>query len=170
MEWFLSYVCSPAWNLEQDRGRSFAVAVDLLIPQFPDYADAIRAYHTRWDETVIGEIAGTVEIFRGLKRRGVPVYAITNWNHETFDRTRTRFGFLSEFDGIVVSGEEGLIKPDAAIFNLFLQRYGLTAGDCLFIDDSPHNVEGARAVGMHALRFKSPERLAADLARHGLAG
>jgi HAD superfamily hydrolase (TIGR01509 family) len=170
MEWFLTHVCSPAWNLEQDRGRSFADAVELLVPQFPEYADAIRAYHLRWSETVVGEIAGTVEIFRALKKRGRAVYAITNWNQEKFNETRPRFDFLSEFDGIVVSGDEGLLKPDRAIFDLFLRRYDLQAADCLFIDDSLHNVEGARAAGMHAVRFESPARLAADLARHGLGG
>jgi 2-haloacid dehalogenase len=170
MEWFLKEVCSPAWNLEQDRGRTFAEAVDLLIPSFPDHADAIRAYHERWSETVIGPIEGTVAIFRDLKRRGMPVYAITNWNQHTFNDTKPRFDFLAEFDGIIVSGEEGLIKPDPAIFELLLSRYRLEAADCLFIDDSQHNVDGARAVGMQAVRFESPERLAAELARHGLAG
>jgi 2-haloacid dehalogenase len=170
MEWFLTHVCSPAWNLEQDRGRSFADAVEALVPLFPGYAEAIRAYHTRWNETVMGEISGTVAIFRGLKRRGTPVYAITNWNRDTFHATRPRFGFLSEFDGIVVSGEEGVIKPDPAIFNIFLSRYGLRAGDCLFIDDNAHNVEGAKAVGMAGVHFESPEQLAGELRRLRLAG
>jgi 2-haloacid dehalogenase len=170
MDWFLSEVCSPAWNLEQDRGRTFAEAVDLLIPRFPEHADAIRAYHERWSETVIGPIEGTVAILRDLKRRGVPVYAITNWNQHTFNQTRHRFDFLGEFDGIVVSGEEGLIKPDPAIFELFLARYKLEAADCLFIDDNQYNVDGAKAVGMQAVRFESPEQLLAELARHGLTG
>lgn len=170
MEWFLKEVCSPAWNLEQDRGRTFAEAVDCLIPRFPDHADAIRAYHERWSETVIGPIEGTVAIFRELKRRGSPVYAITNWNQHKFNETRSRFDFLAEFDGIVVSGEEGLIKPDPAIFELFLSRYNLRPDDCLFIDDSQHNVDSAKAVGMQAVRLESPEQLAMDLARHGLAG
>jgi 2-haloacid dehalogenase len=170
MDWFLTHVCSPAWNLEQDRGRGFAEAVELLVPQFPEYADAIRAYHTRWSETVVGEIAGTVDVFRGLKKRGLAVYAITNWNHEKFNETRPRFDFLSEFDGIVVSGDEGLVKPDRAIFDLFLKRYGLRAEDCLFIDDSLHNVDGAKAASMHAVRFVDPAQLADDLKRLGLAG
>jgi 2-haloacid dehalogenase len=170
MEWFLTHVCSPAWNLEQDRGRSFADAVEILAREHPDYVDAIRAYHVRWDETVLGEIPGTVEIFRGLKRRGHRVYAITNWNQDTFRATRPQFSFIDEFDGIIVSGEEGVVKPDAAIFHLFLSRYSLRAEDCLFIDDSAHNVEGAKAVGMVAVRFESPEQLSADLRRYGLAG
>jgi 2-haloacid dehalogenase len=170
MEWFLTHVCSPAWNLEQDRGRGFAEAAEILVRRHPDYADAIGAYHARWSETVLGEIPGTVALFRDLKRRGHAVYAITNWNQDTFRATRSQFAFLEELDGIVVSGEEGVVKPDAAIFHLFLSRYRLRAEDCLFIDDNAHNVEGAKAVGMQAVRFESPERLAADLGLYGLAG
>ena len=136
MEWFLAHVCNHEWNLEQDRGRSFAEAVKLAIAQHPDHAEAIAAYDTRWHETLPHAIEGTVAIFKELVGRDAPVYAITNWNGDKFREAKQRFPFLYEFRDIVVSGDERLIKPDPAIYQLLLGRNGLEAADCLFIDDS----------------------------------
>ncbi len=165
MEWFLAHVCDHEWNLEQDRGRSFADAVAERSAKFPEHAGAIAAYDTRWHETLPHAIEGTVAILEELVAREIPVYAITNWSAEKFRETRPRFPFLDKFRDIVVSGEEKLIKPDAAIYQLFLARNGLTAKDCLFIDDSLANVRGAEDVGMLAHHFTSPEGLRAEFSR-----
>ncbi|MFI5010827.1 MAG: HAD family hydrolase [Hyphomicrobiales bacterium] len=168
MEWFLANICTSAWNLEQDRGRSFAEAVAELTSRHPEWTREIRAFDDRWAETVAGEIAGSVELLSRLKVNGVPIYAITNFSREKFAEALSRFAFLRDFEGVVVSGDEGLLKPDAAIYRLFLARYGKQASRCLFIDDSARNVEGARRVGMQALRFLGPAELARDLASFGM--
>ncbi len=163
MEWFLANVCHPEWNLEQDRGRSFADAVIEAKTRHPDYAAEIEAFHHRWHEMVPGAISGSVDILETLHKKGVPLYAITNWNGDTFRETKLRFPFLNLFRDIVVSGDEGLIKPDAAIFQLLLKRNGLEADTCVFIDDSLKNVKGAEAVGMKGIHFTTPEKLKAAL-------
>lgn len=163
VEWFLENVCTPAWNLEQDRGRSFADGVSLLVRDFPHLESHIRAYDERWHETVTGAIDGMAPLVERLKRNGHRLYAITNFNRDKFRETRTRFPVLDGFDGIVVSGEEGLVKPDPAIYRLLFDRYGLKASDCVFIDDNEANVAGARAAGMTGLRFTGADRLAGDL-------
>jgi 2-haloacid dehalogenase len=170
MEWFLSNVCTPAWNVEQDRGRSFADAVDLLVKEHPpEWHPMIRAFDEQWQETISGPIHGTVDILKTLKRSNVPVYAITNWNQDKFREALARFDFLNSFDGIVVSGDERMLKPDREIFKLFCERYGVKPETAVFIDDSQRNVEGARAAGMHALHFTSPEALARDLRGFGFS-
>ncbi len=170
MEWFLKNVCTPAWNIEQDRGRSFAEAVNLLVKEHPpEWHPMIRAFDEEWHETISGPIHGTVAILKTLKDKGVPIYAITNWNQDKFKESRERFPFLNSFDGIVVSGDEGLLKPDREIFELFFDRYEVRPESAVFVDDSLHNVEGARAVGMQALHFSSPETLARDLRGLGFA-
>jgi 2-haloacid dehalogenase len=170
MEWFLSNVCTPAWNVEQDRGRSFADAVDLLVKEHPpEWHPMIRAFDEQWQETISGPIHGTVDILKTLKRSNVPVYAITNWNQDKFREALARFDFLNSFDGIVVSGDERMLKPDREIFKLFCERYGVKPETAVFIDDSQRNVEGARAAGMHALHFTSPETLARDLRGFGFS-
>ena len=168
MEWFLAHVCNHEWNLEQDRGRSFAEAVKLATAQYPDHAEAIAAYDTQWHQMIPHAIDGTVEIFKELVERDAPVYAITNWNGDKFRETRLRFPFLDRFRDIVVSGDEKLLKPDAAIYELLLARNRLAADQCLFIDDSVANVAGAQAVGMQAHRFLSPGLLRAELQTRGL--
>jgi 2-haloacid dehalogenase len=168
IEWFLATVCTPQWNLEQDRGRDWDEAVSLLVNDYPDHEASIRAFHERWEETVSGAIEENVALLDRLRKAGVPTYAITNFSGPKFVLAQKLYPFLAEFDGAIVSGDERLLKPQPEIYNLLLSRYGLTAGDCIFIDDSRENVEGARAVGMHAIHFAEPMDLAAELRRHGI--
>ena len=163
MEWFLANVFTSAVNLECDRGLAFADAVAMLTARHPEYAEAIRAFDARWPEMVPGAIAGSVALLEEVRRKGIPDYAITNFSREKFPLAAERFAFLRRFRMVVVSGEEGLVKPDRAIFDLFLSRAGLAAADCVFIDDSAANVAGARDVGMHALHFRDPATLRGDL-------
>jgi 2-haloacid dehalogenase len=164
MDEFLVSVLPPSWNLEQDRGRPWSEAEAERITLFPEHADAIRAFRARWHETVPGEISGTVDILGRLKARDVPLYAITNFAEDTFRETQVRFPFLADsFRDIVISGVERIIKPDPRIYRILLDRQGIEAADCVFVDDSIANVDAAGAVGYRALHFTTPERLAADL-------
>jgi 2-haloacid dehalogenase len=169
METFLSTICTARWNLEQDRGRDWDEAVGLLVKEHPAHETSIRAFHERWEETVSGVIEENVALLGRLRAAGVPTYCITNFSAPKFALSRTRYPFLAGFDGIIVSGDEKLLKPDRAIYELLLDRYALKAEDCIFIDDSQANVEGARAVGMHAIHFVEPMDLAAELRKHGIA-
>lgn len=168
VEWFIANVCNSDWNLEQDRGRSFAEAVREATARFPEHADAIAAYDLRWHETMPGPIDGTVGILEELRQRGTPLYAITNFNQDKFRETLERFSFLRTFRDIVVSGDERLLKPDPAIYRVLLERNGIDAAACVFIDDSEKNVRGAEAVGMKSIHFTTPQALRADLAGMGL--
>ena len=161
-------MCNSDWNLEQDRGRSFAAAVREATARFPEHGEAIAAYDLRWHETVLGPIDGTVEILEDLRQRGTPLYAITNFNQDKFRETLERFAFLGVFRDIVVSGDERILKPDPAIYRLLLDRNGLAASSCVFIDDSGKNVRGAEAVGMKAIHFTTPDALRTELAGMGL--
>jgi 2-haloacid dehalogenase len=163
MEWFLGNVCTPDWNLEQDRGRDWDEAVALLVKDHPTHEPKIRAFHERWDETVSGVFEEHVELLARLREAGVPNYCITNFSSPKFALSQERYPFLSGFDGTIVSGDERLLKPDPAIYRLLLDRYGLEAQHCVFIDDSKANVEGARKVGMHAIHCVEGIDLAAEL-------
>jgi 2-haloacid dehalogenase len=168
VEWFLTHVCHSAGNLELDRGRAYGEAIAEQIAMFPEYAAEIRAYDERWDEMVAGAIEGSVSSLERLRAAGVPLYAITNFSRAKFDHATKRFPFLLKFHGIIVSADEGLVKPDPAIFELFLERFGLSAPDCLFIDDSAANVESARKLGMAAHHFRDAETLETVLCEHAL--
>jgi 2-haloacid dehalogenase len=168
MEWFLAEVCHSAWNTEQDRGRSFDAGVEEAVARHPDWAAEIALYRDRWMEMVPHAIAGSVAILEELHARQVPLYAITNWNGDTFRATRARFDFLTLFRDIVVSGDERLLKPQPEIFTLLARRNGLRLADCLFVDDRFRNVQGAEAVGMTGHHFTTPEALRVALTQAGL--
>ena len=162
-EWFLNNICLYSWNLQMDGGKPFAEGVAELQAEHPEWSEAIAIYHTRWIEMMNGEIEGMASVIRRLKMAGYGVYGLTNWSAETFPMIRDTYPVFQEFDGIVVSGEEHLLKPDAAIYKCLLERYALQAEESLFVDDNADNVVGARNVGMKAIQFTSAEELEREL-------
>ena len=169
MEWFLSEICSLEWHVAHDLGHDIEKSCAELATLHPDHADLIRAWAERSEDMVSGPIPGTVEILRRLKNAGVPVYALSNMERETFPLRVERFDFLSWFDGYVISGLEGVVKPDPRIFHLLIERFGLEPSRTLFIDDSPVNVDAAIVAGLRAVQFVSPSELLDQLMRSGLA-
>lgn len=167
VEWFLSTVCTPDWNATLDAGRSFDDACGELADRWPRHADLIHAWK-RQDEMIAGEVPGVAEIVRDLRHHGVPLYLLTNMPAEVFAARRARFEVLRLFEGAVVSGEEGVLKPSPEIFTRLTRRYGLTPGECLFVDDVEANVVGARDAGFQAHHFVDAASLVAVLAAHGL--
>lgn len=159
MEDFLARVCTPEWNHRQDEGRTFAAAVAERTAMFPDFAPLIAAYDARWDEMVLGAHDGTVELLYRLKGRGVPLLALTNFSTEKLPLMCQRYDFFGCFDGMVVSGEIGLTKPDPRIFAHLCATYAVQPSECLFIDDLPANVAAAERAGMHALRYTGADAL-----------
>lgn len=139
--------------LALDAGQPFAVWTRELMDRYPEHASLIEAYHLRWHETVAGVFPGAVALVRTLKSAGVPLYVLSNFGVEPWQDTLRRqpLGFLDLFDGVVISGHEGQVKPDAAIFILLCQRYGLNPRQCVFIDDNAANIEAAAALGFHAI-------------------
>ena len=169
MDRFLTEVCSPAWNLEQDRGRSFEEAVDLLSREHPKQAALIKAYWQRWPEMLGGLIPGASAVLSELHERDVPIFAITNWSAQTFPLALERYPVLNLFDEIIVSGEVGVIKPDIRIYEIALERFGINQpSDCLFVDDSVANVSAAVKAGMHAVQFTTVDALRDLLSGYGL--
>jgi 2-haloacid dehalogenase len=168
MEDFLARVCPPEWNHQLDEGKPFAQAVAERQRLFPEHADLIALWHQGWPQMLRAEIGDTVEILRELRERGTRLFALTNWSAETFPIARARFPFLAWFEDIVVSGEVGMAKPDPRIFELTIQRTGLDPAATLFTDDSPRNIEAARASGLRAELFRDPAGLRATLSAAGL--
>lgn len=165
---FLDKIGFQAWNLRQDAGRPFAEAVEALCAQFPQDCELIRAYDTRWRESIAGPIQPTVAILRDLRDKGYPLYGFSNWSVEKFNLVRHEFEFLDWFDQIILSGEVKLVKPDPRIFSLLLERIGRKAPECVLVDDSISNVETARQMGFRVIHFQSPDQLRADLRGMGV--
>ena len=166
VDWFLNNICTSDWNAQQDAGRTMEEATKWLVDRHPEYEAEIKAYYARWTEMFNGHIDGTVEILSNLLETGAyRVLALTNWSGETFPTALQLFDFLHWFEGIVVSGDEKLIKPDHRIYHRLFNRYHLTPQESVFIDDSLPNIITARKLGMYGIHFKNPDQLTAEL-RH----
>ena len=166
--WFFDNVCTSEWNIEQDRGRSWADAEALLIAQHPNEADNIRAFRRHWHEMVPHHYEDSVALMLGLIEDGRDVTMLTNFAADTFAEARAKFPFLDRPRGVTVSGEIGLIKPEKAIFDRHVADFGLDPSASLFIDDSVKNVQGAIDAGWQAVLFEGAEKLEADLRRLGV--
>jgi 2-haloacid dehalogenase len=168
VEAFLEEVGFLEWNARIDAGLPFAEAVAELAARHPARRDLIEAFHARWAESMGDEIAGTVAILRELRERGVRLLALSNWSAETYPIARERFAFLAWFEGIVLSGSEGVAKPDPRLFEILVARYRVDPREAVFIDDSAANAAVAGRLGFHAIRFSDPASLRARLVELGL--
>jgi 2-haloacid dehalogenase len=166
---FFENICTAEWNEEQDAGRSIKEATEILVAKHPEWKEYIEAYYGRWEEMLGGPIHDTVEIFRQIKESGkYKMYALTNWSAELFPIALGRYEFLHWFDGRVVSGEEKMRKPFPEFYHLILERFHLKPEETLFIDDNLRNIHAAEKLGIHCIRFESPEQLSAELTKRNI--
>lgn len=168
IEAFLSEIGFGPWNLEQDRGRTWDEAVEAKIAEHPLHEHLIRKFHTHWHDAVPGEIPEGTRALDAVRATGAPLYAITNFSAEKWAECQDCFTFLNGFIDVVVSAHERLVKPDPAIFELFLSRNGLAADDCLFIDDSAANIATAESMGFDTIHMTDPACLMDKLRVRGL--
>ena len=164
LETLLGEVVTEEWHFEHDRGRTLGEMVPERIALYPDFEPEIRAYATRFNETIPGPVPGSHALVERLDARGVPLYAITNFGAEFWAGFRPSEPIFDRFRDIVVSGEEKLAKPDPAIFALAEARFGRSASTMLFIDDNRANVDAAAACGWHVHHFTDAAALESDLA------
>ena len=164
LETLLGDVVTEEWHFEHDRGRTLGEMVPERIALYPDFEPEIRAYATRFNETIPGPVPGSHALVERLDARGVPLYAITNFGAEFWAGFRPSEPIFDRFRDIVVSGEEKLAKPDPAIFALAEARFGRSASTMLFIDDNRANVDAAAACGWHVHHFTDAAALESDLA------
>lgn len=164
LELFLRDVVTLDWHNQHDAGRPFAETSAELIADWPRFADAIAAFGPRFSDTVTGLLPGMAAILHELRDGGVPLFAITNFSHEFWPPFRAREAAIFDlFDDIVVSGEERLVKPDPAIYALALDRFGLSAGEAIFIDDRADNIAAAERMGIAGHLFTGAGPLRAEL-------
>jgi 2-haloacid dehalogenase len=167
--WFLTHVCSPAWNLKQDGGRPIAEAEAELIALHPDHADLIRAFYGQWPKTLRGLLDDGVALLEQLHEAGVPLYGLTNWSAETYHHVEHEYEFMKRFRHVVVSGRIGIVKPDPRIYAHLLEHVREAAEHCVFIDDNAKNAEAATALGWHGITHRSAAETGSRLRALGVA-
>lgn len=168
LEYFLREICPMDWHAEQDLGRPIAESCRARATQYPEYAELILAWGERNEEMVAGVIEGSVAVLDELKDLGTRCYALSNMEPEAFAARRRRYGFMSKFDGFVISGNEKVAKPSAEIFRRLLERFSLDPTETVFVDDRTVNIAAAIELGFQCVLFSSAAELREDLRRRGL--
>ncbi len=167
-DWFLSHVCTMAWHVRHDLGVTFAENRKPLLEEFPDHAEAIHAWETRWWEMFSGAIPESEAAVEALHAAGVPQFGLSNMSHEVLDGILAMSPAFDHWKGVVISAETAILKPDPRIYHQACERFGHAPQDFLFIDDSAHNIEGARTLGFDVHHFTDPAALMPALKARGL--
>ena len=154
---------TPDWHFQHDAGRVFAETSNELIEKYPDHEDLIRLFQPRFNETNPGEVEGVSSLITRLRAAEVPLFGLSNFSAEFWPAFRKDKPVFDNFNDILISGEEKLVKPDPAIYRLALSRFEITADQCLFIDDRLENIEAGEALGIAGHHFQDAEILEREL-------
>lgn len=165
---FLGRICTPAWHLRHDLGVDIEQSCRELASVHPEQADLIMAWAYRTEDMIAGLLDDTVAVLAELNSAGVRCLALSNMEPETFVKRRRRFAFFELLDGCVISGHEGVAKPDPEIFQILLARYGLDPAATVFIDDNAANVAAAAELGVAGIEFSTATQLRKELRDLGL--
>lgn len=162
-EFFLSEVCNDSWNLKQDLGRTIIEAESNLIPKFPKYEKEIKMYYSNHRNMIKGIFKESIAVLNYLKKNKYECFVLSNWSAETFYGPQQSmiedYPFLNLFDGLLISGQEKLIKPDPAIYQLAIDRFNLNPKGCVFIDDKLENVEAAKKLNFHVIHLTDAKNI-----------
>ena len=163
LDFFLNEVCNESWNLRQDEGRSIKDAENELIPKFPEYENQIKMYYSNHRKMIKGTFNLSIEVLNNLKNLNYPCYVLSNWSSETFIGVTEDYPFLKQFDGMIISGQENLIKPNIAIYNLAVERFNLNPSETVFIDDKIENIISAKKIGFNTIHLEDPSSIKKDI-------
>ena len=159
--WFFwRHICDQQFRDLIDAGKDSHQVIHERQVIYPEYAEAIEMYMSRWEDSLPGEMPGMRQLVQELKSDPANhIYGLTNWSMETFPQARSKFKVLQLIDDYVVSGDIGVVKPNPKIFHTLFDRYGLNATDCIFIDDNPANIARAEQIGLRAILFQGADQL-----------
>ena len=159
-DYFWEHICDADFRNRIDAGEKQAKVIAEYQNRFPDYADRIAMYWSKWEESLPGEMPGMYDLVQQLKADPANhIYGLTNWSMETFPIARRRFKILQLIDDYVVSGAEYIVKPDHRLFQILLDRFNLRAEECFFVDDNAANVASACEMGFKGIVFTGADDL-----------
>ncbi len=160
---FYNRVRNEGWNIRLDREPiSFEQVICDMQQAMPQYAEEISLFANRYPDFIIGEVKGMRQLLLRLKAEGYKLYGLSNWCSKVYVTMR-QFPIFQLLDDRIISCEEHLVKPEAAIYERTCQKLGLRSRDCVFTDDRMDNVVAARQYGMQAICFENAVQYEAEL-------
>ena len=164
-KYFLTEICNNEWNMKQDAGRPISEAESELISKFPKYKKEIRMYYKNHRKMIRGTFNLSIKVLRKLKENQYKCYVLSNWSAETFKGMTNDYPFLNLFDGLLISGEDKLIKPDEAIYKLAISRFKLIPNKTVFIDDKIENIQAAKKLKLNTVHLKDPNKIEIEISK-----
>ena len=158
-KYFLTEVCNDEWNVKQDAGRTIAEAESELIPKFPQYEKQIKMYYKYHRKMLKGTFDESIKVLKKLKKQNYECFVLSNWSAETFVGMTDDYPFLQLFDGLLISGEDKLMKPDSAIYELAINRFNLNPNETIFIDDKLENIQAAQNLKFITIHLTDPNKI-----------
>ena len=158
-KYFLTEVCNDEWNVKQDAGRTIAEAESELIPKFPQYEKQIKMYYKYHRKMLKGTFDESIKVLKKLKKQNYECFVLSNWAAETFVGMTDDYPFLQLFDGLLISGEDKLMKPDSAIYELAINRFNLNPNETVFIDDKLENIQAAKNLKILTIHLTDPSKI-----------
>jgi len=165
-EYFLSNVCNDEWNIQQDAGRTIKEAEAVLIPKFPHYEKQIKMYYKNHRNMIRGTFNSSIQVLDKLKKQNYDCYVLSNWSAETFVGMTDDYPFLRSFDGLLISGEDKMMKPNAEIYELAITRFNLTPQETVFIDDKLENIEAAKKLNLKTIHLVDPNKIELEIDKY----
>ena len=159
VDFFLKNICTWEWHIQQDLIYDTSKAAGPVIKKYPEYKEAIEAFYGRFLEMIDSVHQENVNLALKLKQKGYPIYLLSNFPGDQFEKYRLQNSFLNEFDDRIISGDVGLAKPDIKIYQLAIKKFNLNPEESLFIDDKIENTKGAEQVGIKTIQLQKPEDL-----------
>ena len=166
LDYFLNNICNDEWNIKQDAGRLIQDAEDDLISLHPKFKNEIRMYYKNHRKMLRGTFPKSIEILETLKNKQYKCYVLSNWSSETFHGMEEDYPFLKNFDGLIISGKEKMIKPNKEIYNLAKTRFKLTFSETVFIDDKFKNIETAKELGFNTIHLTDPDNIINEINKY----
>jgi len=166
LNFFLTKVCNDEWNFKQDAGRKIQDAEYELITQFPNYKKQIKLYYSNHHNMIRGVFQESIDLLIELKSKKFQSYVLSNWSAETFKGIPEKYSFLKFFDGILISGEYKLIKPDPSIYKLAMKLFNLIPEETVFIDDKKENIEAAKNLNFITIHVTNPSKIKEQMEKY----
>ena len=161
--YFLTEICSDEWNIKQDAGRTIHEAVSELVSKYPKYENEIKMYYKNHRKMIKGVFNSSINVLKNLKSLNCECYVLSNWSSETFVGMKDDYPFLRLFNDLLISGEDKLIKPDLAIYNLAINRFNLVPQETVFIDDKLENITAAKKLSFNTIHLKDPKDIELEI-------
>lgn len=160
-----SIFLSPEWFLLDQGVISENEAIQVFQARCPEAAGMIKGDMDHIYEKLLHPIDKNIAVLYEMKGMGYHTYLLSNYHEKAFQFVSKRNRFLHDVDGMVLSYEVNLLKPEPGIYHVLLDRYAILPEETVFIDDSENNVVGAKSVGIYGIHYTDHESLKMNLSR-----